>query len=530
VEFLNSYSDKRERYQFNAQLNYKRNFGKHGLDALLVYEQAEETNIDFNGRRDGFISPVIDQYVGGSVVGSSAGGGEEESGRLSYVGLISYNYAQKYLLEGSFRYDGSVIFAPENRWGFFPSVSAGWKVSNEPFFQNVKFINDLKLRASVGLLGNDAIDYYQWVQSYNIITGGAVFDDVQQGLQAGVLANRSVTWEKSRTYNAGLDARFLDKMNFKIDVFKRHTYDILGDRKSSLPSTLGADLPDENYEVIDAHGFEVELGYDNSVGSAKNKLSYYIRGNFGYADNKVIVTDEGENIRPYQSQIGYNTGRIFGLIATDVIRTQEDLDKLPAGYTIMGVAPKLGMLNYKDIRGVTSDKPDGKITSDDRDVIGQHNSPPVNYGLSLGGSWKSISIDVLFQGVSGGYAMLPTAGRDIQARAEEASFRYWADSWSPENPNGKYPGYRVQNYRTRYDESSFFLMNNSFLRLKNLNVSYSLPKRVISKIGLSNARVYFTGSNLIMLYSANKIYDPEMNNITSYPMMKSYSFGLNLGL
>ena len=530
VEFLNSYSDKRERYQFNAQLNYKRNFGRHGLDALLVYEQAEETNIDFNGRRDGFISPVIDQYVGGSVVGSSAGGGEEESGRLSYVGLISYNYAQKYLLEGSFRYDGSVIFAPENRWGFFPSVSAGWKVSNEPFFQHIKFINDLKLRASVGLLGNDAIDYYQWVQSYNIITGGAVFDDVQQGLQAGVLANRSVTWEKSRTYNAGLDARFLDKMNFKFDVFKRHTYDILGDRKSSLPSTLGADLPDENYEVIDAHGFEVELGYDNSVGSSKNKLSYYVRGNFGYADNKVIVTDEGENIRPYQSQIGYNTGRIFGLIATDVIRTQEDLDKLPSGYTIMGVAPKLGMLNYKDIRGVTSDEPDGKITSDDRDVIGQHNSPPVNYGLSLGGSWKSFSIDVLFQGVSGGYAMLPTAGRDIQARAEEASFRYWADSWSPENPNGKYPGYRVQNYRTRYDESSFFLMNNSFLRLKNVNVSYSLSKRIISKIGLSNARVFFTGSNLIMLYSANKIYDPEMNNITSYPMMKSYSFGLNLGL
>jgi hypothetical protein len=154
----------------------------------------------------------------------------------------------------------------------------------------------------------------------------------------------------------------------------------------------------------------------------------------------------------------------------------------------------------------------------------------VNYGLSLGASWKSLSIDVLFQGVSGGYAMLPTAGRDIQARAEEASFRYWADSWSPENPNGKYPGYRVTNYRTRYDESSFFLMNNSFLRLKNVNVSYALPKSVIDKIGLSNARVFFTGSNLLMLYSANKIYDPEMNNITSYPMMKGYSFGLNLGL
>jgi hypothetical protein len=126
--------------------------------------------------------------------------------------------------------------------------------------------------------------------------------------------------------------------------------------------------------------------------------------------------------------------------------------------------------------------------------------------------------------------MLPTAGRDIQARQEESSFRYWADSWSPENPNGKYPGYRVQNYRTRFDESTLFLMNNSFFRLKNVSVSYSLPKSFISKAGLKSTRVFFNGSNLLMIYSANKIYDPEMNNIHSYPMMKSYSFGLNLGL
>jgi hypothetical protein len=218
------------------------------------------------------------------------------------------------------------------------------------------------------------------------------------------------------------------------------------------------------------------------------------------------------------------------LIATDIIRTQEDLNKLPAGYTIMGVAPQLGMLNYKDIRGVTSDDPDGKITADDRDVVAQYTSPPINYGLSLGTSWRSVSVDILFQGVAGGYTMLPTAGRDIQARPEESSFRYWADSWTPENPNAAYPGYRVQNYRTRYDESTWFLMNNSFFRLKNVSISYSLPKNLVGKVGLKTTRVFFNGSNLLMLYSGNKIYDPEMNSITAYPMMKSYSFGLNLGL
>jgi TonB-linked SusC/RagA family outer membrane protein len=529
AEYLLSRYDKIERYQFNAQLNYKRSFGEHNVDALVVYEQAEDNNVWFNGRRDNFISPAIDQYIAGSTVNATADGRESQSARISYVGLASYNYAQKYLLEGSFRYDGSVIFAPGYRWGFFPSVSAGWRISSEPFFEKIKFINDLKLRASVGLLGNDAVGQFQYMQAYNIVNG-AVFNNLQQGIEAGPLANRFITWEKSLNYNAGLDSRFLDtKMSFKLDVFYRHTYDILGSRIQSTPSTLGAELPDENYQQINSKGFEVELGYENKRRS-ENAPSYYLRGNFGFATNKVVVLDEAENIRPYQSQLGYNTGRIFGYVATGILRTQKDLDDLPAGYTILGVAPQLGMLNYKDIRGPVSDKPDGKITSDDREFIAKYSSPPMNYGMLLGASWKSLSVDVLFQGVAGSFAMLPTAGRDIQARAEESSFRYWADSWSPENPNGKYPGYRVQNYRTRFDESTFFLVNNSFLRLKNVSVSYTIPKNLVAPIGLKNARVFFTGTNLLMIYSKNKIYDPEMNNIQSYPMMENYSFGLNIGL
>lgn len=528
-EFLNSRYDNIWRYQFNAQVNFKRNFGKHGVDAFVVYEQSEDYTTNFNAQRNEFLSSSVDQYITGSPVNSVANGNEIELGRLSYVGVVSYNYAQKYMLEGSFRYDGSPIFAPENRWGFFPSVAAGWKISSEPFMEKVPFVNDLKLRASVGLLGQDNIDLYQWIQTY-AITNGAVFSNLTQGLEEGVLANRNVTWEKALTYNVGLDGSFLSrKLNFKLDVFKRHTYDIQGTRTGIVPNTLGATLGDENYREVDSKGFDLELGYSNQ-GKSKDGLTYYIRGNFGYATNTVIRTNEAQNIRPYLSQIGHNTGRIFGLIATDVIRTQEELNKLPAGYTIMGVAPQLGMLNYKDIRGVTSDEPDGKITTDDRDVIGQYNFPPINYGFSFGTTWKGLGIDVLFQGLSGGYAMLPTAGRDIQARAEESSFRYWADSWSPENPAGKYPGYRVTAYRTRFDESTFFLMNNSFLRLKNVSISYNLPKQFFQKTGLNSIRLYFTGSNLAMLYSKNKIYDPEMNSITSYPMMKAYTFGLNVGL
>lgn len=529
-EFLLSREDKLKRYQFNAQINYKRSFGKHNVDALLVYEQAEEDNIWFSGRRDNFISSSIDQYIAGSTVNSSVDGREGQSARISYVGVASYNYAQKYLLEASFRYDGSVIFAPENRWGFFPSVSAGWRISDESFFSSIRFINDLKLRASVGLLGNDAVGDFQWLQSYNI-ANGAIFAQPTLGLEQDVLANRAITWEKSLNYNVGLDSRFWqDKMNFKLDLFYRHTYDILGSRQSSTPSTLGAELPDENYQVIDAKGFEVELGYNGKTGGSKNQVNYYARGNFGFATNKVIKKDEAENLRAYRSELNHNTGRIFGYTTVGILRTQKDLDALPANYTILGVKPQLGMLNYKDVRGPNSDEPDGKITSDDQDYIARYTNPPMNFGLSLGGAWRSLSIDVLFQGLAGAKAMPPTAGRDIQARAEESSFAYWADSWTPENPNGKYPGYRVTGYRTRYDASTFFLVDNSFLRLKNLTVSYSLPQSLISRAKIKNARVFFTGTNLLMIYNANKIYDPEMNSITAYPMMKAYSFGLNIGL
>jgi len=548
AEFLLSREDRIQRYQFNLQLNYKRSFGLHNIDAVAVYEQAEENTTWFSGRRDDFVSSNIDQYLAGSTVGATADGRETEIGRLSYVGILSYNYAQKYLLETSFRYDGSVIFAPENRWGFFPSASLGWKISEEPFFSKLNnFVNDLKLRAAVGLLGNDQVGNFQWLQFYNL-GYGAIFSNQTTGIDPGVLANRNITWEKSLNYNAGFDTRFWkNSMNFKFDVFYRHGYDILGSRQLSIPSTFGADMPDENYQQIDTRGFEIELGFNGQTGSAGNSISYYAKGNFSYSTSKIVKVDEAQNLPAYQSAIGRPIGMqtngtsvngngnfandmLTGYVADRILRTQEDLDALPANYTILGVKPQLGMLNYKDIRGPNDDKPDGRITTDDRVFLAKYSVPPMSFGLSLGASWKSLSIDVLMQGLAGAKAMLPTAGRDIQARVEESSFAYWADSWSPDNPNGKYPGYRVTSYRTRFDPSSFFLVDNSFVRLKNVNVSWGLPQKLVSRAGIKNGRIFFTGTNLLLLYSANHLYDPEINNILSYPNMKAYSFGLNLGL
>lgn len=526
-EFLQSRYDKIERYQFDAQINYKNNFGQHHIDALLVYEQAEEDDIWFNARRDNFISTAIDQYIAGSPVNPHVDGSESQTARISYVGLASYNYAQKYFLEASFRYDGSVIFAPDRRWGFFPSVSAGWRISEEPFFKNnIRFINDLKLRTSAALVGNDAVGAFQWQQSYNIVNG-AIFGTATNGLVQGTLANPDITWEKSLSYNAGLDSRFFNNFSLNLDLYYRHTYDILGSRQLSIPSTFGATLPDENYEQVDSKGFEIGFGYNNQFGSLQNPFAYYVRGNFGYAVNKVIRLDQAQNIRPYQSKIGLPINPIFGYVATGIIRTQKDLEALPSGYTVDGVPAQLGMLNYKDIRGPNTDSPDGRITSDDQQVIAKYSTPPMDFGLSMGISWKSLSVDILLQGVAGGYTMMPTTGRDVQARAEESSFAYWADSWTPDNPNGKYPGYRGTGYRTRYPASTFWLVNDSFLRLKNLNISYVLPQSLLRR---PNITVFFTGTNLLMLYRVNKLYDPEQNIINSYPIMTTYSFGVNIVL
>ena len=194
-----------------------------------------------------------------------------------------------------------------------------------------------------------------------------------------------------------------NRLSLSAGGFYKHTYDILGDRLASLPSTFGGVMPKENYATIDTKGFEIELSYKDKIGK---DFTYNINANFGYATNKLITKDEAENLRPYKSELGYNTDRSMGYVATDIIRTQADLDALPEGYTIFGKKPELGMLNYRDIRGANSDEPDGKIDDNDKEWIIKHTKSPINYGFSVGGAWKGLSVDLFFQGVAGGLSLI----------------------------------------------------------------------------------------------------------------------------
>lgn len=330
-----------------------------------------------------------------------------------------------------------------------------------------------------------------------------------------------ITWEKSLTYNFGIDLQTLkNRLSLTVDAFYRHTYDILGDRQNSIPATFGAQMPSENYAVINAKGFDLELEYNDKIGE---DFTYYIGGNLGYAVNKVIEKDQAENLRAYQSEIGYSTDRQMGYIATDIIRTQADLDALPEGYTIFGQKPELGMLNYQDLRGADSDTPDGVIDEYDQDWIINHTTPPLNYGISLGGSWKGLSLDIFLQGVAGHDVMI--AMRGCQARPQETNFDFWTDHWTPENPDAAFP--RASRNAADY-ASTFWVRDGSFMRLKNINLSYALPKKILEKLGVSQLKLFLTGNNLCLLQNKVKYYDPESSTIFDYPIMRSYSFGINL--
>jgi TonB-linked SusC/RagA family outer membrane protein len=519
----NQYS---ESYQLNFFATYERTFGKHDLGAVFVYEQSEGDSERFDAQRNKLISWEMPEFFGasGDATESTVGAGSvSESGRLSYVGRINYSYDEKYLLETAFRVDGSTKFAPSERWGFFPSVSAGWRVSSEPFFMNnVHFMDYLKIRGSIATLGNDAIGGWQWMSRYGI-TSGTIFSALAYGLEPKEIPNPKLTWEKSASYNIGFDSRmFKSKLNLSFEYFFRHTYDILDNLNVSVPTTFGASLPKENYSQVNSRGIELELGYNDKIGD----LRYYVRGNFSYARSWWAKKDEAENIRPYKSQIGKSLSRDWGFECIGMIRTEEQLKQYMEEnpkITIKGQKPGLGMLIYRDVRGPQSDEPDGIITDDDKVVIVKNKIAPITYGFTIGGSLKGFMLDVFFQGMAGHKKVMDFRGNGINAHT--STFKYYNDHWTPENPNASMPG--ATQYKNN-EVSSFWVRNASFLRCKNVSLSYDLPQRLVMGMGMKKVRVFVNGTNLFLLQDHVKWMDPEATSISDYPVMRNFSLGVNI--
>lgn len=517
-------------YQLNWFLNYDRKFGKHSVSGMVVYEQQGAKGKDLNGRAMDLLSSNLDQIISASQSTDTRwfDGSEWETARASWIGRMHYEFGGKYIAEFSGRYDGSYIFDKGNRWGFFPSGSLAWRISEEDFF-DVKNISNLKFRGSIGTAGNDNVDAFQFQNNYELGDSYVFGSTLATGIAAGTPPNPNITWEKSVNYDAGIDfGLFNNKLSGEFDYFYRYTYDILAERIRVIPATYGAELSSENYAKMNVRGLEFSLNYTNKIG----ELKYSIGGNIGWAKDKVQYIDEAEGIQEWRSSIGHPVDRIYGYQDYGIIRDQSTLDALPSGFTQFGRAPVLGAILFKDVRGEgRTDGADGKIDENDEMYLSDNAIPRINYGINLEGEWKGFSISLLFQGVGAYDKIVKTLNNSDGGVFQVGSrpyFELWVDHWSPDNTDAKYP--RAADWGKQefgYAPASFWIRNGAYLRLKNMNVAYTVPKRWTDKLLIGKLQVFFNGTNLFCI-SGFKETDPEQYALDSYPIMKSFTCGLNI--
>ena len=508
---------------YNLSLNFEKSYGKSNIKAFLAFEQSESQATWFTAFRKGFIStqiPVLD--MGGSdPLDKTVSGNNETFRRRNYFGRLSYDYSQKYLTEFQFRYDGSSIFAPGKQYGLFPSASVAWRLSEEDWF-NVGGINNLKIRASYGLLGNDRVTPFQYLNAFGYRTNSYVVGGIPVStFFIEQLANPDITWEKAKKLDIGLEINFLENFKAELDYFSEVRNDLLIPRTGSIPWVSGivneyngSIIPYENIGKVSNRGIEVQLGYDKLFGG----MHFYANGNFTYNKSNVEFMDDPEGIPEYQKQVGMPLGAQLLYQQVGIIRNEADLEKYP---TLPGNVP--GDFIYKDMDG------DVEITADDRVREPLSNVPQIIYGFTTGIDYRSFDFNMTLQGQARvAQYVMPESGEIGNF------FSTWADNrWRPTNTNGNYP--RVD---TRTSSSingglyrnNFWLDNTAFLRIRSIEIGYTAPKSLLSKLGVDKTRIYINISNL---YTFTKIkdYDPEGNSESAqfYPQLRTFNFGITMG-
>ena len=533
--------------QFDWTVNYKNKFGKHEVGGMITFEQAQSQGEAIYATANDPLT-AYDQWFVFSTDPErrtvSVNESENLGSHLSWIGRATYNYDSKYMAEFSFRYDGNNKFPKDSRWGFFPSASLGWRISKEAFMESASnWLDDLKIRASYGTTGNDlntsnaSIGYFQYIERY---TSGSsyMFGNGLAGIQTGSMPTYNLTWATSSTINGGLDFTFLNnRLSGTVDGFYRKETDILGSRTSTLPSTYGASLAPENYAERSWRGGEVTLGWRDK---AKHGINYSLYMNIGYSKDRWDVLDESViymtgNLKDL-SLVGMSAGRITGLKVDHLLTDQAEVDELIAkGFKQYGRDPYLGGLLFQDTRGDGyAPEPDGKIDGNDAyNLLSTNGTPRINYGFGGSFSWKGITIDMHFQGV-GNYDRLvgceATQGIPQYGGNTRPYYPIWTSDkcWSPENPDGIYPRVIGKNqYESGYGNTDFWMRNGAYVRLKNLNVGYDLPMAVLRPLGLTRAQVFMNATNLFSISAMNEFMDPEQKYYDSFPLMRSFTFGLN---
>lgn len=554
-------------YQINPQISYSNIFGKHNVSGFLMYEQSESGGNGLSEGRQTVIIPNYEVMAGYSTASQvTASNINTLTRRQSFIGRLNYIYADKYILESAARYEASTNFAPGYRWGLFPSVSLGWRISEEDFFkENVKFMNNLKLRASAGRLGNDKTASNQWRNSYvtngtSLIGGGVAVTNLKPS--NGGLVYTIASWESTNSYDVGLDMGFLNDLSVSLDGFYKHTFDILDTPQSIFPQSSGitGQIPKLNYGILNAWGGEAEIEYNKRL---NRDFSFQIRGNFAYAMNKVIKKYQNPGvIGTWKDENGKVSGGEVGFFSNGIARTQDDLDAyieyLTNNYntyhgstgnvSVFGVSEadlKPGMLMFKDVGSASyqdengkwhDGAPDGIIDDNDQRIISKYSFNPYNYGFSLGFKWKDLSFDAMFTGSFGSNVVFEKGfWTDASGGGRTGSFlslysnqlkEWYGNYWTENNINAKYP--RLDSYSFRGNRSTFWMRNGHELSFKTINISYNLPSAYIKSVGIEQCRVYVQGSNLWTIINPYPYKDASVGFWSDYPMIRTINIGLNL--
>ncbi len=517
-ELTENYS-RRVRKTINIDANYIKSFGDHDITLFGGFEQYENNSNDFWGFRRYYVSTLIQTLDAGGLAELNNGGGLSVYARKSYIGRATYGYKGKYLAEVLFRADGSLKFPPEGRWGYFPGFMVGWRASEEDFWKNnIPFINYFKLRASYGKMGMDPGSSFQYVNKFALSTG-ATFgtgSDVETVTYQSVVANPNITWETQTTQNIGFDSKLLnDLLHLNVEVFYNKRENILASRDASVPGFTGLTLPDENIARVDNKGFEIDAGIHKSVSSV---LRIDLTGNFSYNHNEVVFMDEPERNVAWQVRTGHPYGATLVYDCIGVFADQAAVDAYPHW---SGAEP--GDLIFRDTDG------NGSINSDDQILLDGTDAPQVFYGIDLDATWKDFTLSVLLQG-QGEYMRL---NYQDNRRGEAGNYFMWnyEGRWiNPGDITDVPRAYNRGDYYWNFDggRSTYYYSNMAYCRLKNLVLTYHIPSNLYSRIGVSNASVYFSGNNLALIWAAQKWFDPEIGNPMVYPAMKTFAIGANI--
>lgn len=507
----------------NLRVNYQRTFGDHNISAFVAYEQFKTKGEGIAAYREGYISGKVD-YL-------SAGGTDKQYGngynngdlptlcdgfidaRQNIFGRINYSFKNRYLVEFTLRHDGSLNFPKEGRWGTFPGVSVGWRIGEESFIKdNAPWINELKLRASWGQLGNDRVAQWQYLNMYYLGASSAFGDPgvTIPGFYPSYNPNTSITWEVVDTKNVGIEGNFWrGLLSFDMQYFHQKRSNILARKNASVPDYTGLALPDQNFAKVTNQGVEIELNHVNRVGD----WTYHVGGNFSFVRNKINFIDEAANIPQWQKNEGHAMGTWLIYKSDGIYQTWDEIYSTPH---MKGTMP--GDIKYVDVDG------NGEITDNDRILTKYRITPEIVYGINMGFSWKGLELNMLWTGQAHSLMVV----RPMGFVKDEAFYNgRWISAEA--TPNAKYPRAYSQNDKINNIDSDFWLKSAAFLRLKNIELAYTLPKRWMEKAHMNSVRVFITGNNLFTIDEID-LMDPESNNSSGmyYPQQRTYTLGVNI--